>query len=52
MGVIFLITDAKLELEYSQGTCPRLQHTSLSGEGQQLQVSGFHVYVLTGPRRA
>lgn len=29
MGVIFLNTDAKLELEYSQGR-PRLQHTSLS----------------------
>lgn len=52
MGVTFLITDAKLELEYSQGPCPRVQHMSLSGEGQELQVSGFRVYVSTGPPRA
>lgn len=52
MGVIFLITDAKLEFAYSQGTCPRVHHMSLSGEGQPLQVSGFRVCVETGPHRA
>lgn len=52
MGVIFLITDAKPELEYSQGTQPKATAYITVGEGQQLQVSGFHVYVLTGPRRA